>query len=340
MDVASGNETVMRKRTNKIKPEEGMNRLKVLQIGILALLVAVALFGLFGCDIEEIIEAASGNVSANREITQVYEIAGLLDLTVESSNGYVIVQSADSTTMSIVPGDTANVTVKAFLRSRADTLEKAQERVNAIVVEMIQTGDNLLLRYNSADQSLEVRKYSGVSFEVTVPAQADVEVDTSNGAITIRGIEGQFNLDTSNGAIDLIDLSGVVAADTSNGAIDVDGFTGALNLETSNGAIDIEDVEAAVNARTSNGRIDFSGILVGGSHSLRTSNGAINVEVPLDANITFDASTSIGSISTNLQLMGDTEGRSWNASMNSHSVQSSQTLELHTSNGNIRIEGF
>ncbi|MCK5711605.1 MAG: hypothetical protein KAI25_02715, partial [Hyphomicrobiaceae bacterium] len=156
MDVASGKETVMRKRTNKIKPEEGMKRSKALQIGVLAIVGAIALFGLYGCDIEEIITASGGNVSANREITQVYEIAGLLDLIVESSNGYVVVQSADSTTMSIVPGDTANVTVKAFLRSRADTLEKAQERVNAIVVEMIQTGDNLLLRYNSADQSLDV----------------------------------------------------------------------------------------------------------------------------------------------------------------------------------------
>jgi len=318
-----------------------MKRLKVLQIGILALLGAVALFGLFGCDLEEIIESASdNNIASVREVVETYEIAGLLDLTIESSNGYVIVQSADSTAMAIQPGDTANVTVKAILRSRAGTMEEAQERVNAIVVEMIQTGDNLLLRYNSADQSLDVRKYSGVSFEVTVPAQADVKVDTSNGAITIRGIEGQFNLDTSNGAIDMDDLVGVVYADTSNGRIDVNGFAGSLDLETSNGAIDIEDVEASVDARTSNGRIDFSGVLLGDNHDLRTSNGSIEVRVPLTANITFDASTSIGSISTNLQLMGDTEGRSWNASMNAHVTQTSQTLELRTSNGNIRIEGF
>lgn len=314
-----------------------MKRSKLLQVGILAIVGAIALFGLYGCDIEEIIASAGGNIEANREITQVYEIAGLLDLTVESSNGSVVVQSADSTTMSIVPGDTANVTVKATLRSRADTLEKAQERVNAIVVEMVQTGDNLLLRYNSADQSLDVRKYSGVSFEVTVPAQADVEVDTSNGAITIRGIEGQFNLDTSNGAIDMDDLVGVVHADTSNGRIDVDGFRGTLDLETSNGAIDVEDVEASIDARTSNGRINFAGVLMGDNNDLRTSNGAIEVKVPVDASITFDASTSIGSISTSLSLVGDTEGRSWNAALN---PPTTQTLELRTSNGTIRIEGL
>lgn len=304
-----------------------MKRSKLLQVGILAIVGAVALFGLYGCDIEEIIEAAGGNVEANREITQTYEIASLLDLTVESSNGYVVVESAE----------TASVTVTAKLRSRADTLEKAEERVEALVVDMIQTGDNLLLRYRSSDQPVDVRKYSGVSFEVTVPAQADVEVDTSNGAITVRGIEGEFNLDTSNGAIDLDELVGVVYADTSNGRIDVDGFRGTLDLETSNGAIDVVNVEASIDARTSNGRIDFAGVLMGDNNDLRTSNGAIEVKVAADASITFDASTSIGSISTSFTLVGDTEGRSWNAALN---PPTTQTLELRTSNGSIRIEGL
>ncbi len=302
-----------------------MKRFKILKATLLTLAASIALLGLFGCDLEETIEGAAGNVEANREITQIYEIVGLLDLTVESTNGYVIVRS----------DATSTVTVTAHLRSRADTLEKAQERVNAIVVDMIQTGDNLLLRYRSADQTDDVRKYSGVSFEVTVPTQADVEVDTSNGSITIAGVEGEFDLDTSNGAIDLSHLIGMVYADTSNGAIDVRGFQGVLDLETSNGAIDLRDVEAAVDARTSNGRIDFSGVLVGDSHQLRTSNGSISVEVAADASILFDASTSIGSISSNLPLVGDTEGRGWNAAFN---PPATQTLKLRTSNGSIRIE--
>ncbi|MFC2083351.1 DUF4097 domain-containing protein [Candidatus Bipolaricaulota bacterium] len=305
-----------------------MKRTKSLQVAILAVLGAVALFGLFGCDIEEIIESAGGgNIEAVREITEIFELTGLLDLDVETSNGYVIVQSADTTTVSVL----------AVLRSRADSLEKAEERVNAIVFDMVQTGDSLLLRYRASAQTQDVRKYSGVAFEVTVPAQADVEVDTSNGAITIRGIEGQFELDTSNGAIDLADLVGVVHADTSNGRIDVNGFNGLLDLETSNGAIDIDDVEASVDARTSNGRLDFSGILVGDNNDLRTSNGAIQVRIPADASITFDASTSIGSISTSLALVGDTQGRDWNAALN---PPATQTLELRTSNGSIRIDAL
>jgi len=304
-----------------------MKRMKLLSRAILVVLAAIGLFGLFGCDLEEYIQAAAGNVEAVREVTETFALTGLLDLEVESSNGYVIVESTQTT----------NVSVVAKLRSRGDTLEEAEGRVDAIQLEMTQVGNNVALRYRAADQTEDVRRHSGVSFVVTVPMQADVEVDTSNGSITIRGVEGEFTLDTSNGSIDLSDLIGIVHADTSNGRIDVNGFSGVLDLETSNNAIDIEDVEAAVDASTSNGRIDFSGILVGDNNDLRTSNGAINVNVPLDSAITFDASTSIGRISTNLPLVGDTEGRSWNAALN---PPATQTLELRTSNGSIRIEGF
>lgn len=304
-----------------------MKRMKYHYRGILAVVGIVILLGLVGCDIEEFISATAGNVEAVREVTETFELTGLLDLEVESSNGYVIVESAQTSSVSVV----------AKLRSRGDTLEEAEERLDGIQLEMTQVGNDVALRYRAADQTEDVRRHSGVSFVVTVPMLADVEVDTSNGAITVRGIEGEFNLDTSNGSMDLSDLVGVVHADTSNGRIDVDGFAGILDLKTSNGAIDIEDVEAVVNARTSNGRIDFAGVLVGDSHELRTSNGTIKVQVPLSAAITFDASTSIGSISSNLPLVGDTQGRSWSAGLN---PPTTQRLQLRTSNGSIRIEGL
>jgi DUF4097 and DUF4098 domain-containing protein YvlB len=99
----------------------------------------------------------------------------------------------------------------------------------------------------------------------------------------------------------------------------------------------MDDVEARVDARTSNGRIEFSGVLVGDSHSMRTSNGTIVVEIPASASMTFDASTSIGSISANLPLTGDSEGREWNATLN---PPANTTLELRTSNGSIHIESL
>ena len=75
----------MKMKTNKEHTEERMKRTNILQLGVLILLGAVALFGLFGCDIEEIIEGSvGGNVEAIREVTETYEITGLLDLFIAS----------------------------------------------------------------------------------------------------------------------------------------------------------------------------------------------------------------------------------------------------------------
>lgn len=303
-----------------------MKKTKILQMGILMLLGAVALFGLFGCDIEEIIESASANVEAIREVTDSFDVTGLVDLNIQTSNGYVIVESADVTT----------VDVKAIIKSYADSLETAQERVNQIAVTMTQTGNTLEFEYRSGDYPPTVRNHTSVAFEVVVPVLADVDIDTSNGDVIVRGIEGEMLLDTSNGSIDVRDATGLVNADTSNGRVDVERFVGTLVVETSNGAIDIEDVEASVNARTSNGRIDFSGTLVGDTHSLRTSNGSIEVDVDATESINFDASTSTGVIRSNLALAGDTDGRDWNAVLNGPATK---TLTIRTSNGTINIDG-
>jgi DUF4097 and DUF4098 domain-containing protein YvlB len=316
----------LRSRKNE---EDRMNRLKVAQYITIAVIASAMLSGVWGCNIEEqfgvAIKDSANTVEATRQVTQTFQVEGLADLRVESSNGYVNVESADVTSISVT----------ASLRSRGDTLETAQERVDAIVLDFSQSGDTILLRYRASQQSDPVRKYSDVSFDVIVPRQADVTAETSNGDIAVRGIEGRVSLDTANGAIDLRNLVGVVNADTANGAIDVDLVSGVLNLETSNGEIDIEDVQATVDARTSNGRIEFSGELVGDTHRFRTSNGTIDVRVPADASIAFSASTDMGSIRTSLPLVGDTEGRDWNASLNPPAAQS---VELHTNNGSIRID--
>jgi len=263
--------------------------------------------------------------TAEFDMTAAFEVTGLVNLDISTSNGQVRVEGSDTATVSVV----------ATLRSRGTTEEEAQERVEQIVIDMHQEDDRVVLEYRSADQSPDVRRYSGVDFSVVVPLMTDVEVDTSNGAITVRGIQGAFNLDTSNGAVDLDNLVGDVTVDTSNGKISVDNVQGILDLETSNGEIDLDDVEATIDARTSNGAIEFSGILVGDTHRLRTSNGRIRVELQADASLAIDAETSSGSISSTFPLVGDTQGKEWNATLN---PPASTTLELRTSNGSIRID--
>jgi hypothetical protein len=298
----------------------------VLTLGIAGLIAATLFLG--GCE-EEDVGAIFGaaNVSATKAETLELPFESPLSLDVDTSNGAVTVQG--------VEGIEA-VSVTVTLRSKGETLEVAQDRVDRIVYHAEQLGNRIILRYLASEQEDAVRRYSGVDFDVLVPMDTRIDVDTSNGAISVEDIRGTIRLETSNGAIDVYDASGALTADTSNGRIEVVGFVGELLLETSNGEMWLEQVAGTVNAETSNGSVHYTGTPSAGGNRIRTSNGSITARVPLDASIAFNASTSSGRIRSSLALVGDTEGDEWSAQLN---PPVDVTFDLRTSNGTIRIEG-
>jgi DUF4097 and DUF4098 domain-containing protein YvlB len=304
-----------------------MNRRNILTLlGVAAIAIAALLLG--GCEEEDVGFLTSNNVSSTRVESFGREFELPLTLDVDTSNGSVSVRGV---------AGIQSASVRVTLRSRGQTLEEAEDRLSRIVYHAESSGGRISLRYSSSEQDGDVKRHSGVDFDVTVPIEARVQVDTSNGTIDIEGIEGTILLDTSNGAIDVYDATGSLVADTSNGRIDVVSFTGDLRLDTSNGDIRIDDFAGAVDAETSNGSIDYSGTPTSGGNRLHTSNGSITVRVPQHASIAFDATTNSGKIRSGLALVGDTEGSKWSATLN---PPADLTFNLRTSNGPIRIDGI
>ena len=296
-------------------------------LGVLGLLAAALFLG--GCEEEDVGGIFSAaNVSATNVETLGLVFDAPLTLDVDTSNGGVTIQGMAGI-------QTASVTIA--LRSKGETLEEAQDRLDRIVYHVEQLGNRINLRYRSSEQDADVRRYSGVAFDVLVPIDTQVEVDTSNGAISVEDISGTILLDTSNGAIDVYDSTGALTADTSNGRIEVVRFVGELRLDTSNGEMWLEDVAGTVDAETSNGSVHYSGTPTAGGNRIRTSNGSVTVRVPLHAAIAFEAVTSSGKIRSSLSLVGDTEGDEWSAQLN---PPADVTFEVRTSNGTIRIDGI
>lgn len=287
--------------------------------------LAFALVGAAGCDVEDVF---GPRVESTIVGTTSFAVVGAPTIDAVTANGAVHLRTAAGQT---------DVRVQMTLRSRGTTLEEATARVEKIVVRAEQEGDRIVLRYVASEQDAEVRRRSGVDFDVTLPQSADVHAETSNGAIRVVGIRGALDLTTSNGEIAVSDFAGDVSARTLNGQIVVDGGEGALHLETSNGRIRIAHVAAVVDAETSNGEITFSGRLLDGAHRLVTSNGHIGVRVPNTAAIRVVAQTNNASISSSLPLVGDTAGRSWDAVQN---APAAATLTMETSNGAIDLEAL
>lgn len=129
--------------------------------------------------------------------------------------------------------------------------------------------------------------------DVTLPAETELVVRTSNGTVIAAGIAGTLDVGTSNGSIEsavnsgsqtlgtsngaviVSDAGGDVAVSTSNGRVEAERIGGSLSSGTSNGRIVVSDVAGHVTAETSNGQIDIDGF--GGDVHAVTSNGDVSV---------------------------------------------------------------
>jgi hypothetical protein len=105
----------------------------------------------------------------------------------------------------------------------------------------------------------------GVEYEISVPRQFGLHLQTKVGAIEVSGVVGVITTETSVGAITLSDLAGDVTAKTGVGAIEV-ALTGA-GWE-------------------------------GKGLTATTSTGAIRITAPLHYAAHFDLSTNVGGITT------------------------------------------
>jgi DUF4097 and DUF4098 domain-containing protein YvlB len=142
-----------------------------------------------------------------------------------------------------------------------------------------------------------------VAYELSVPADVELDsIETVNGDVRIRAVDGIVKASTVNGGLDVGNLSADVSLETVNGKIvaefDVLGADQRVDAEAVNGRIEIRlpgDASARVTAETVNGSIDaddfglepekgfvgrdLSGAIGGGAAriSLDTVNGSIEI---------------------------------------------------------------
>jgi hypothetical protein len=153
-----------------------------------------------------------------------------------------------------------------------------------------------------------------------VPVKEALMVRTTNGAITVAGIDGNITADTTNGAVDVsqiggdasvettngvvtvMDVDGKLEVDTTNGAVKVERVQGDADIETLNGKITVVDAEAGIKANATNGTISITVGKVGGDYTLKNTTSSIELHIPALADVQVKGSTSYGSINTNLPL--------------------------------------
>ncbi len=202
----------------------------------------------------------------------------------------------------------------------------------------------------------------GARYVIRVPRKVQLDrIVSTNGGVRVNDVEGQARVRTSNGAIHAGRVKGDVEAQTTNGSIEADEISGSAHLHTSNGHVRAEAVQGGVEATSTNGgiRIHEPSSASHAPMRLSTSNGGVDVTVDGELKSDVHATTTNGSITlhmppqtaarvtatTSHQTITSDFDVSMQGRIDKHRLEGaiggaglgSPTIELSTTNGNIRL---
>lgn len=191
-----------------------------------------------------------------------------------SAPGDVSVNAKPNGGISVEAWDSSEMQVRAKVHAWAESEARARDLAENIDVK---AGGSI-----SADGP-KTGKNEGwaVSYRVMVPRDTDLDLASTNGGITITGVNGELRFQTTNGGIHLDDVGGDVEGHTTNGGVHV-----ALSGSTWDGK--------GMVLRTTNGGVKMS-LPSGYSAHLEaaTTNGGMNIGFPVTVQGKIDRKLSV-----------------------------------------------
>ncbi len=173
---------------------------------------------------------------------------------------------------------------------------------------------------------------TGVSYVLRVPAKVRAELETTNGQVTVQGLQAPLDVRTSNGRVEIRDQGAEARVRTSNGSVQLEAVQGNAEVTTSNARVEAHGVRGELRVHTSNGSVDARD--VEGRTSIRTSNSRVVVQ-RLKGPATVESSN--GSLLAE-RLDDDLRASTSNAGVELIDVLGK--VDVRTSNGSLRAQGL
>jgi hypothetical protein len=196
----------------------------------------------------------------------------------------------------------------------------------------------------------------GPRIEVSMPKDADLQIDTGDGSVETQPVSGHVKIHTGDGSVHVQAVDGNVDIDTGDGSITVEGAKGDIRLHTGDGHIEARNLDGRVDANSGDGHIKIDGRLdalnvktgdgsidarvepgskLNGGWSIRTGDGSVDLVLPADLQANIDASTNDGHISLGIPVT--VEGTFSNSQIHGKMNGGGQPLTIHTGDGSIRL---
>lgn len=163
-----------------------------------------------------------------------------------------------------------------------------------------------------------------VTYKITMPRGGSVDVETTNGPIAVRDVDGTIEAHAQNGPLSLKNVSGNVNAETHNGPISVSGSSGTLKVRANNGPLSV-----SLDGNGWSGDLDAS-----------TKNGPLTVKIPRNYGSLVSVETNgRGPVACRADDCPRIDDESpWNAPRKMEFGRGPANVRLSTTNGPVTIK--
>jgi hypothetical protein len=241
--------------------------------------------------------ASNGDWCANENWGDDREgVCEVREFTVPAAGATMTVDATPNGGIAVEGSSRSDILVQARVVATAASEDEA--RAIASRVQVVATANRV---ESDGPRNLGRREGWHVSYRLAVPTNTPLSLKSTNGGISVDGVNSRVELTTTNGGVRLSRMAGDVEGRTTNGGIDVDlegtGWDGnGLDLQTTNGGVRLM-IPAQYNAHLETG----------------TTNGSVKIDFPV--------------------MVQGTRTRSFSTDLGSGGA----TVRVRTSNGGVRI---
>lgn len=269
-----------------------------------------------------------------------FNVSGRANVRVETNDGSVRVTSSDAKQVEF------RVDYQGYELGKDLRVDAHQDSDKVVLTARVTGHWGFSWGHNSRHLHMEVR----------MPRDADLQVETGDGAVQAESINGAVNVHTGDGSVKAYSLSGAIDLHTNDGSITVENLKGEIRLRTGDGSIEARNLDGKVEADSGDGHIRIAGrfdaldvktgdgsvdtrVLPGSkmatNWTIRTGDGSVDLVLPSDFQTNIDASTGDGHISLGIPVT--VEGTFSNSQIHGKMNGGGQSLIIHTGDGSIRL---
>ena len=222
-----------------------------------------------------------------------------------------------------------------------------QKSTESLVVNTSQDGNRIVVEVpepRDRRDGIHIGSWQSpsVSLVVTMPRQVTVEARTGDGSISADDLAGSVALNSGDGSIHARRIEGNLRARTGDGSIAITDAAGRVEANSGDGSIELGGRFETIDVRTGDGavRLDVSeGSVLKNDWSVSTGDGSITLRLPRTLDAELDAHTGDGGVHAdgipgNAEKSSDDNER---GSLRAQIGKGGRTLRLRSGDGSINV---